>query len=101
MREITNDFIEDAMLSNMTLLNMFPFLNALRAAKADLDGCPPCQQGTKGTTYRNMLSDVKRKLATMSDADAANFKQVLGLESAVIFYPTQLNGMYIRQKRVF
>lgn len=101
MREITNEFVQDVMLSNMTLLNMFPFLNTLRAAKNDLAGCPPCQQGTKGAAYRTMLSDVKNKLALMSDADAVTFKQALGLDAAVIFYPAQVNGMYIRQKRVF
>lgn len=101
MREITNEYVQDVMLSNMTLLNMFPFLNALRTAKADLAGCPPCQQGAKGAAYRTMLSDVKNKLAAMSDADAASLKKVLGLDAAVIFYPSKINGMYIRQKRVF
>ncbi len=90
--------VKSLLLTNNQILELFPFLQAVKTKSASLGSCAPCQRGKKGKELDAHIQEAVKRIVTMDAASKEKLKSILGAQTMRAYYRENVNGRMIRKR---
>lgn len=83
---LTDAEFQRVVIKNGQVLQRFPWLVPVKTAADALAGCSSCQAGSKKKLLNERIAAAKSSIVSMSQADKAEFKRLLGVNAVRVFH---------------
>ena len=98
---LTEAEIRASLLTNPNILNEFTFLVPTKTLSDQLSGCMSCQSGAITTQLNASLRANLLTIVSMSDANKARLKELMGAQEVRIYYIAPTPSGNERKKAFF